>query len=293
MMKYHPYTTYHYDHIEEPDEFDCRQNFHTFDLLRVTALGRFKEGPNFYYYHEGFHNYSLRLTLRGRGSLLYRDRVLMLERGDAVFTSHYGPQRISAEDGEWAFFYVNLVGPSMPYYEKYWNRGGAEIIHTEQVDELESMWEQLKAVASHTEPAAEFEINLILTRMLTILLTERERNTPRKERSVTPEWVGEAAFDIAGCCCERISIDTIATKYFVNRAYFSRQFKRYMGISPKEYQLFCRLENAAMLLQATEESVSEIAERTGFTNQSLFAKAFRDRYGQTPIEYRRYGAKKR
>ncbi len=292
-MPHNAYTTYQFDHIEEPDELDFSQNFFKFDLLRVTALGRFKEGPRFYCYHEGFPNYSIRFTLGGRGTLLYRDRILGLERGDVILTNHYGPQRISSEDGEWSFLSINLVGSQMPYYEKFWNRGGAEIIHTEHLDELEAMWEQLKIVAALTEPTSDFEINLILTRMLTMILTEREKNTPRKKQFVTPEWVGQAATSIAAHCCDRISIDSIATKYFVNRAYFSRQFKRYMGVSPKEYQLFCRLENAIMLLQATDDSVAEIAERTGFANQSLFTKAFRERYGQTPSAYRQSCAKKR
>ncbi len=292
-MLHRSYEMHQFDHIVDPDEIDCKHNFLSkFDLLRVTAIGRFKEGARFTCFHSGFSNFSLRFTTDGHGKLLYRDRTLSLERGDVVFTDNLGPQRLSADDAEWSFFSINLVGPQLSYYEELWNRGGAEIIHTEQMEELEALWEQVKGTISHADRVADLEINLLLTRMLTMLLVEREQSLPPNERSDMPEWVYQAADAIAAHCGDAISLDVIAKEYFVNRAYFSRQFKRYMGLSPKEYQMLCRLEKAVTLLQETDYSVAEIAGRSGFSSQSLFAKMFYRQYGQTPGAYRRSGAKK-
>ncbi len=172
------------DHIEEPDELVYKQNLSSkSSLLRVTSIGRYKEGTRFHIFHNGFSNYSIRITLGGQGRLLYRDKSLDLKRGDIVFTNNYEPQRLSVSDEEWAFSYINLVGAPLPYFEELWNHGGSEIIHTEQVDEIEALREQIKEAALHPGISSDLKINLLLVHMLTMVLTEREKNTPGEENT--------------------------------------------------------------------------------------------------------------
>ena len=42
-----------------------------------------------------------------------------------------------------------------------------------------------------------------------------------------------------------------------------------------------------MLRNNHELNVGEIADRVGFSSSRYFAKCFKDRYGKTPLEYRR------
>jgi len=48
-----------------------------------------------------------------------------------------------------------------------------------------------------------------------------------------------------------------------------------------------RLQRAAGLLTLTERSLAEVAARLGFCDQSHFAKAFRQHFGESPLHYRR------
>ena len=67
---------------------------------------------------------------------------------------------------------------------------------------------------------------------------------------------------------------------------FRRVFSDVLGMPPKRYITLCALQKAAMLLSATDKSVTEIAGLSGFTEISTFNRAFRGAMGMTPADYR-------
>ena len=58
-------------------------------------------------------------------------------------------------------------------------------------------------------------------------------------------------------------------------------------MSPTEYRTHLRLMHAAELLRFGTASVSDITERLGFVDSAYFAKKFKERYGVTPLTYRK------
>lgn len=68
--------------------------------------------------------------------------------------------------------------------------------------------------------------------------------------------------------------------------HFLRQFKRHIGITPHQYILQCRIEAAKQLLERNELSISEIAVRTGFSDQSHLTRYFKQKFGITPRQAR-------
>ncbi|MCR4618581.1 MAG: AraC family transcriptional regulator [Lachnospiraceae bacterium] len=62
----------------------------------------------------------------------------------------------------------------------------------------------------------------------------------------------------------------------------NRVFRALYGTSLHDYVINQRLEYAASLLEGGEESVSEVAYKSGYNNLSHFAKAFCNKYGITP-----------
>ena len=63
-------------------------------------------------------------------------------------------------------------------------------------------------------------------------------------------------------------------------------FRRVLGLSPMEYLLNHRLEQACHLLLTTHWPVSQVAEACGFGDASYFGKAFRKKTGLSPAKYR-------
>lgn len=69
--------------------------------------------------------------------------------------------------------------------------------------------------------------------------------------------------------------------------HFNRLFRKLLRLSPMEYVLSLRIQEAQRLLATTPATMSEIAAEIGFYDQSHFTKRFRKIAGMTPLAYRR------
>ena len=71
----------------------------------------------------------------------------------------------------------------------------------------------------------------------------------------------------------------------MSRANFYRKVKLVTGLSPIELIKNIRVESAAVLLLDKSLSISDVAQRVGFSSGSYFARSFKIIYGVSPTEY--------
>jgi transcriptional regulator GlxA family with amidase domain len=86
---------------------------------------------------------------------------------------------------------------------------------------------------------------------------------------------------------EHIQLSELAEFCGLSSTHVHRLFRRLLRMSPTEYLLALRLQEARRLLITTDHPLSVIAVDTGFFDQSHFAKRFRKVTGMTPIQYRK------
>lgn len=68
---------------------------------------------------------------------------------------------------------------------------------------------------------------------------------------------------------------------------FKREFKTVFNTTPGKWLLHKRLENANRLLNSTSKSVNEIAFESGFENNTHFSRVFKEKYGKSPLHFRK------
>jgi AraC-like DNA-binding protein len=93
--------------------------------------------------------------------------------------------------------------------------------------------------------------------------------------------MAETLVYIAAHLNEDISIGTLSALTAYHPHYFIKLFKQDMGMSPHQYILRMRLQEAARMLRAGR-TVSEAAASVGYADTSSFARAFKSHYGVQP-----------
>jgi LacI family transcriptional regulator len=86
--------------------------------------------------------------------------------------------------------------------------------------------------------------------------------------------------------CDGIRVEDVLEIVPVSRSTLERRFLRHLGRTPKAEVLRVQLGRVKDLLAATDSSLAEIADRTGFSDVSNMCHAFRREEGQTPGAYR-------
>ncbi len=85
---------------------------------------------------------------------------------------------------------------------------------------------------------------------------------------------------------ETIDLKTIANVAMISEFHFCRIFKAYIGESIGVYINRLRMERVAHLLQISNNTLTEISEKTGYQSQQSLSKAFKKHFGVTPSAFR-------
>ncbi len=86
---------------------------------------------------------------------------------------------------------------------------------------------------------------------------------------------------------ENITLDDLAKINHVSKYHLVHVFTEEYGISPINYLIHKRLQEAEHLLSTTDLSLSLISYTTGFSSSSYFAQIFKKQKGCTPREFRK------
>lgn len=87
---------------------------------------------------------------------------------------------------------------------------------------------------------------------------------------------------------EELPLDEAADSLGLNKEYFCRLFKKNMGVSYLQYVYQVRTTAVCRELESTEDPIGEIGERHGFRDPKMLNQYFKEIYGCTPSEKRKF-----
>ena len=101
--------------------------------------------------------------------------------------------------------------------------------------------------------------------------------------------VQQARYHLLHHSHEAIDINELAKQLGLSYSRFRSLFKEHTGTAPHQYLLSIRMNKARELLRHSDLTVSEIADRSGFTSAYYFSRLFKTKVGCNPSDYRGRG----
>ena len=86
---------------------------------------------------------------------------------------------------------------------------------------------------------------------------------------------------------EPISVEAYAADHNVNTGGFIKNFKAYTGTTPAQFIQSVRMMNARVMLETTDNNISEIADLVGYDDPLYFSRLFRKQFGCSPSQFRK------
>ena len=86
---------------------------------------------------------------------------------------------------------------------------------------------------------------------------------------------------------EKLNVEHLASELFLSRSKLYRKIKALTGDTANEFIRKVRLEKAKQLIENTNQTISEICYKVGFSSPSYFTKCFKDHFDILPTEIRK------
>ncbi|MGM9684348.1 MAG: AraC family transcriptional regulator [Eubacteriales bacterium] len=129
--------------------------------------------------------------------------------------------------------------------------------------------------------------NYINNRLIKILLTEIQRivmtgsDHSCKSLDYIKKYINENFY-------KKLDFTELAAMSGYSYDYFRHYFKKQYGLSPQNYLINVRLENAYSMLSSTPDiSVTDVAANCGFSDSSQFAVMFSRHFGISPKKFQK------
>jgi len=100
------------------------------------------------------------------------------------------------------------------------------------------------------------------------------------------EMVKKAQTYIEGKIDEKISVESLSSRFAVGRRTFDRRFIKATGNTPLEYSQRVKIESAKKALEISRKTVNEIMYEVGYSDVKAFREVFRKITGMSPLEYK-------
>lgn len=177
--------------------------------------------------------------------------------------------------------------PSLPaVYEKYKERGGRPVFHPADIKPFTTLLTDIYDLGLSSDYIRDMRINEKLGTLLTLLMEQSWHpesvtvSRKRMELAAVKEYLDEHY-------TERITLDDLAERFFINKFYLSKIFKETYGTTVNNYLISKRITRAKQLLRFTDMTVDEVGAAVGMGDANYFSRMFRKVEGISPREYRK------
>lgn len=270
----------------KPFKDSFKNDFAVINSMTVYRSGKQRCAPGFCRNNRIYDFYILHYVTKGKGNYTINNRTYQVCAGDA-FLIYPGISISKETDPEdlWEYCWVGFNGMdaqtlvSMTQFTP--DNAVIRYDHPEIAQKIEDIHEHRghQLCSSIRMTAMLYELFAYLIEVGQNIHTGTHIND--KYVSVACDYIGKSYNN------KNLTVDMVAAYLNVSRSCLFRAFKDILNKSPTMYLKETRIREACILLQMTNFSVSEVADKTGYADPLYFSKVFHHLVGKTPTEFRK------
>lgn len=262
-------------------------DFAKLSLFHLQEIGSLQATKPHISRRENLSSYLFFLVKSGAGRLSYDGAEYQLTEGDCVFIDCRKPYFHETTDSLWNLSWIHFNGPTAAnVYQKYVERGGLPAFHPGNTEKYTACFQDLYHIASGSSFTRDMEISTSLSTLLTLLLADAWQ-TERPHTSAKSTTLMELRQYLDEHYPEKITLDDLSQRYYINKYYLTRVFKEQFGISVMDYLLTVRITHAKNQLRFTNKPAEQIGLECGIGDIYYFSRVFKKVEGISVREYRK------
>lgn len=254
----------------------------------VQAAGIFYCGANFFTERQDFPSFLIKFSMHGTGHIHYCGQDYSAPAGSAFWIDCMNHQYYHSDENDlWTTVWIHFHGATAAaYYEKFMELNKSPVVKLSGNTLLCTHIRNLIDVYKHSDsdPNADILASELIVKIMTEMLLAA--GSSREPQFFQPRFVHDAVELILQDYARKLTLDDFAKTFSVNKFYFQKMFKRYIGYTPNEFLTLTRINHAKQLLRLQSLSIEQIAEQVGIENASYFIDIFKRHEGMTPKEFR-------
>ena len=264
-------------------------NFAKINLLHLQEVGELTAIKPHVNSREGLNSFLFFVVTDGKGKLVYDNEEYLLNDGDCVFIDcRRMYSHSSSDENLWSLKWVHFYGANLNgIYEKYAERGGMPTFSPEYTSYFSKVLDEIFNIAESEDYIRDMRINEKLTSLLTLIMAESWHPEHTARIGAKKQSLQNIKKYLEEHYTEKICLDDIAEKFYINKFYLTRVFKEQFGITLLSYLDQVRITHAKQLLRFSELTVEEVGRKVGIEEAAYFNRVFKKVEGITPGEYRR------
>lgn len=231
-------------------------------------------------------------VLNGCGNLVMDEHSYPLQKNDIFVVNSYQLHRVELVEGSHLLslmIQMDFQEYLLPQADKYMFECKSFLYPNGEQQRFDRLRRQLAHVIYTWSKAKEQLADVHIHTQLVILmecLIQYFGQEQKEERKKEDRFIDLIRY-LNEHYMEDISQQMLAERAFLSPSYFSRLFQKKIGITFSEYLTNIRLSHAVSKLSRTDLTITEVAYQTGFKNVNSFIEFFKQKYGQTPGQYRK------
>ncbi|HAT4349617.1 TPA: AraC family transcriptional regulator [Clostridium perfringens] len=233
-------------------------------------------------------NYLIHYIIDGEGTYYVNGQSYRLRKnqGFLIFPNTLTYYKAS-KDNPWTYMWISFNGIKAKKYLHYSNLNENNLIFEYTEDDSLEVYINRMLELNKMSYSNELEIQGLLYLFLSKLAITKDKRSLKKNNNMSDFYVEKAVeFIQHNYLNPSLKVTDVANFIGLNRSYLTHIFKKSLELSPKEFLLNYRINEASSLLKNTNLSIGTISKSVGYTDQLAFSKVFKKIKGISPKAYR-------